>query len=95
MTITVPDLAKLAEHLDIIETLAAWTPSKIDDSIVRILKLAAGDPVILQGLADFLNWTQLFASDHTTLITPEPELPGCLEVERKAIEQWRSYLKAT
>ena len=94
MTITIQDLSHLSEHLDVVEMLAKWSQSSMLVAIVRVLKLAAGDDVILQGLADFLNWTQLFAADHTTLLSEEPALPLCLERERKGIEQWRACIRA-
>lgn len=93
MPITVADLAKLSQRLDVIELLAKWTPATVDDAIVRILKLAAQDQDILAGLAAFLNWLPIFQGREGDIIQPKPELPGCLEPERDAIEDWRLYLR--
>ena len=92
--ITVQDLAHLAERLDALKWVAEFTPSTIDDAIVRILTIAAGDEVVLQALADFLNWIPIFRGDSSIVAQPEPELPSCLETERKGVENWRTYLRA-
>ena len=92
MTNSTQDLSKLAQNLDVIEILAFQTPFCVADAVIRILKLANGDEETLRGLASFLNWVQLFAPDHVTLISPEPDLPLCLANERKILERWRAWL---
>jgi hypothetical protein len=92
MPITTNDLSKLANNLEIIEILAYKTPFSVADVLIRILKLTAGDDEILRGLASYLNWVQLYAQDHVTLISPEPDLPLCLASEREHLERWRAWM---
>jgi hypothetical protein len=93
MQITVQDLSHLSEHLDTIALLARLTPTEIDDAIVRILKIAAGDEVILEALAAFLNWLPILQCAEGDICVPEPELPTCLKTERNGIVKWRYYLR--
>jgi len=92
MAINTRDLSKLAENLAVIEILTYQTPFCVADVLIRILKLTAGDEETLRGLASYLNWVQLFAPDHVTLISPEPELPPCLVCEREHLERWRAWM---
>jgi len=93
MAITGADLAELTKHLPALDVFTKWTPWEFDDFLVRILTTLAGDEVLLDQLAKYLNYLPIFeGAGEAGFDSNQPLLPACIEGDRVSIDKWRTYL---